>query len=92
MWVPGYSAEVYAPPVDRGGQGLLRSACAWLRAPRIAVGALGRYGVWYRVHGEGPYRALDVARHDGAEVRQPCHAAFARVYPECVLQCHFGDL
>ena len=23
VWVPGYSAEVYAPPIGRGGQGLL---------------------------------------------------------------------
>ena len=89
MWVPGYSAEVYAPPVGRGGQGVLQSARAWLRAPGVAVGALGRYQVRYCVHGEGPYRTLDVASNDGAEVRQPCHAAFARVYPECVLRCHF---
>ena len=54
MWVSGYSAEVYAPPVGRGGQRFLQSARAWLRAPGVAVGALGRYGVWYRVHGEGP--------------------------------------
>ena len=59
-------------------------------APGVAVGALGRYGVRYRVHGEGLYRALDVAGDDGAEVRQPCRAAFAIVYPDCVLQCHFG--
>ena len=24
MWVPGYCDEVYAPPVGRGGQGLLQ--------------------------------------------------------------------
>ena len=89
MWVPGYSAEVYAPPVGRGWQGLLQSARAWLRAPGVALGALGRYGVWYCVHGEGPYRALAEAGDDGAEVRQPCRAAFAIVYPECVLQWHF---
>ena len=90
MWVPGYSAEVYAPPVGRGGQGLLQSARAWLRAPGVAVGALRRYGMWYGVHGEGPYRTLDVAGDDGAEVRQPCRAVFAIVYPECVLPCHFA--
>ena len=90
MWVSGYSAEVYAPPVGRGGQGLLQSTRAWLRAPGVAVGALGRYGVRYRVHGEGPHRALDVVGDDGAEVSQSCGAAFAIVYPECVLQCHFG--
>ena len=54
------------------------------------MGALGRYGVWYRVHGEGRYGALDVAGDDGAEVRQPCRATFAIVNPECVLLCHFG--
>ena len=54
------------------------------------MGALGCYGVGYRVHREGPYRALDVAGDGGAEVRHPCRAAFAIVYPECVLQCHFG--
>ena len=90
LWVPGYGAEVYTPPVGRGGQGLLQSARAWLRALGVALGALGRYGVWYRIHGEGPYRALDVAGDDGAEVCQPCRAAFAIVYPECVLRCHFG--
>ena len=68
MWVSGYSAEVCAPPVGRGGQGLLQSARAWLRAPGVAVGSLGRYGVRYRVHGEGPHRALDAAGDDGAEV------------------------
>ena len=41
-------------------------------------------------NGEGPHRALDVEGDDGAEVRHPCRAAFAIVYPECVLQCHFG--
>ena len=46
-------------------------------------------GTAYTVH-EGPYCALDVAGDDGAEVRHPCRAAFAIVYPECVLQCHFG--
>ena len=90
MWVSGYRAEEYAPPVGRGGQGLLQSACAWQRAPRVAVGAWGCYGVRYRLHGEGPYRALDVAGDDVPEVRHPCRAAFAIVYPECVLQCHFG--
>ena len=90
MWVSGYSAEVYTPPVGRGGQGLLQSAPAWLRAPGVAVGALGRYGMRYRVHGEGPHRALDVAGDDGAEVRPSRRPAFAMVYPECVLQCHFG--
>ena len=58
MWVCGYRAEEYAPPVGRGGHGLLQSACAWQRAPRVAVGAWGCYGVRYRVHGEGPYRTL----------------------------------
>ena len=53
------------------------------------MGTLSRYGVWYRIHGEGPYRELDVVEDDGAEVRQPCRAAFAIVYPECVLKCHF---
>ena len=90
MWISGYSAEIYAPPVGRGGQGLLQSARAWLRAPGVAVGALRRYGVRYRVPGEGSHRALDVAADDGAEVRQSCRAAFAIVYPKCVLQCHFG--
>ena len=90
MWVSAYSAEVYAPPVGRGGQGLLQSAPAWLRAPGVAVGALDCYGVRYRVHGEGPHRALDVAGDNGAEVRQSCRATFAIVCPECVLQCHFG--
>ena len=28
VWVSGYNAEVYAPPVGRGGQGLLRGARA----------------------------------------------------------------
>ena len=82
MWVSGYSAEVYAPPVGRGGQGLLQSARSWLRAPGVAVAALGRYGVRYRVHGEGPHHALGVAGDDGAEVRQSCRAALAMVYPE----------
>ena len=90
LWVPGYSAEVYDPPVGRGGQGLLQSARAWLRAPGVAVGALGRHGVLYRVHGEGPYRVLDVAANDGAVVGQPCRAAFSIAYQECVLQCHHG--
>ena len=90
MWVSGYSAEIHAPPVGRGGQGLLQGARAWLRAPGVAAGALGRYWVWYRVHGEDPYRALYVAGDDGAEIRQPCCAAFAIVYPECVLLCHLG--
>ena len=49
--VPGYSAEVYAPPVGGVGQGLLQGAPAWLRAPGVPVGALGRYGVRYRVYG-----------------------------------------
>ena len=40
-------------------------------------------------NGEGPYRALAEAGDDGAEVCQPCRAAFAIVYPECVLQWHF---
>ena len=88
--VPGYSAEVYAPPVGRGGQGLLQGARAWLRAPGVAVAALGLYGVWYRVCGDRPHRALYVAGDDGAEVRQPCCAAFAIVYPECVLPGHLG--
>ena len=90
MWVSGYSAEVYAPPVGRGGQGLLQGARAWLRATGGAVGALGHYGVWYRVYGEGSYRALYVAGDDGAEVRQLCCAAFAKVYPECILQRDLG--
>ena len=90
MWVSGYSAEVYTPPVGRGGQGFFQSARAWLRAPGVAVGARGRYGVRYSVHGEGPHRAPDVAGDDGAELRLSCRAAFAIVYPECVLQCHFG--
>ena len=29
VWVSGHRAEEYAPPVGRGGQGLLQSACAW---------------------------------------------------------------
>ena len=88
MWVPGYSAHVDAPSVGRGGQGLLQGAHECLRAPGVAVSALGRYGVWYRVYGERPHRALYVAGDDGAEVRQPCCAAFAIVYPECVLPGH----
>ena len=35
------------------------------------MGALGRYGVWYRVHGEGPYRALDVATIPGSTFSKP---------------------
>ena len=54
------------------------------------MGAKGCYGVRYRVHGEGPYRSLDVAGDDVVEVRHPCRSAFAIVYPERVLQCHFG--
>ena len=57
MRVPGYSAEVYAPSVGGGGQGLLQGARAWLHAPGVASGALGRYGVRYRVYGEGSHRA-----------------------------------
>ena len=68
VWVPGYSAEVYAPPVGRGGQGLLQGARAWVGALGVAVGALGRYGVWYRLYGEGSHGALYVAENDGAEV------------------------
>ena len=83
LWV--YCRGIYAPPVGRGGQGLLQSARAWLRALGVAVGALGRYGVRYSVHGKGPHRGLDVAGDDGAEVRQLCRAALAIVYPECVL-------
>ena len=90
MWVPGYSAEVYAPPVGRGEQGLLQGPRAWVRAPGVAVGALGRYGLWYRVYGEGSHRALYVAGDERAEVRQPCCAAFAMVDPECVLPGHLG--
>ena len=90
LWISGYTAEVCVPPVGRGGQGLLQGTRAWLHAPGIAVSALGRYGVWYRVYGEGPYSALYVAGDYGAEVRQRCCAAFAIVYPECVLQCHLG--
>ena len=90
MWVSGYSADVYAPAVGRGGQGLLQGAGACLRAPGVAVGALGRYGVSYRLYGGGHYCALYVAWGDGAEVRQLCCAAFAMVYPECVLQSHLG--
>ena len=48
--VPGYSAEVYAPPVGRAGQGLLQGARGCVRAPGFSVGALGCYGVWYRVY------------------------------------------
>ena len=90
MWFSGYSAEVYAPPLGRGGQRLLQGGHAWLRARGVAVGALGRYGVWNRVYGEGPYRALYVAGDGGADVRQPCCAAFTIVYPECVLQYLLG--
>ena len=49
VWVPSHSAVVYAAPVRRVGQGLLQSACARVRASGVAVGALGRDGVWYRV-------------------------------------------
>ena len=90
LWVPRYSAEVYAPPVGRGGQGLRQGARSGVRAPGVAVGALGQYGVWYRVYGEGCHCALYVAGDDGAEVRQPCYAALAMVYPECVVQGHLG--
>ena len=90
MCISGYSAEVYAPPVGRGGQGLLQGARAWLGAPEVAVGALDRYGGWYRVFGEGFYHALYVAGDDGVEVHQPCCAAFAILYPDCVLHCHLG--
>ena len=74
MWVSGYSAEVYAPPVGRGGQGLLQTARAWLRAPGVAVGALGRYGVRCRVHGEGStarwmWRGMMVRRSASRAVR-----------------------
>ena len=90
MWVPGYSAEVYAPPVGRGGQGCCRAPAhgSVHRGLQWVHGAV--MGVRYRVHGEGPYCALDVAGDDGAEVRHPCCAVSAIVYPECVLQRHFG--
>ena len=83
--VPGYSAEVYAPPVGRGGQRLLQGARAQLCAPGVVVGAPGRYGVRYGVYGEGSHRAPYVVGDDGAEVCQRCCAAFAMVYPERVL-------
>ena len=74
MCVSGYSAQVYAPPVGRGGQGLLQSACAWLRAPGVAVGARGRYGVRYRVQVKGPtagcmWRGMMVRRSASRAVR-----------------------
>ena len=63
----------------------------WRASAHLAgVRRMGCYGVRYRVHGEGPYRALDVAGDDGAEVRHPCRAAFVIVYPDRVLQCHLG--
>ena len=83
--IPGYSAEAYAPPVSGGRQGLLQGARAWFRAPGGAVGAVGRYGVRYRVYGEGSHRPSYVVRDDGAGVSQTCCAAFAMVYPQRVI-------
>ena len=85
MRIPWYSAEVYVPPVGRAGQGLLQGARARLCAPGVAVGALGRYGVRYGVYGERSYRAMYVVGYDGAGVCLPGCAAFAILYPECVL-------
>ena len=90
MWVPGHSAEVYVPPLGRGAQGLLPGARAWVCGSGVAVGALRRYGVRYRVQGEGSHRALYLTGDDGVEVRQPCCAPFAMVYPDRVLKCHLG--
>ena len=83
--IPRYGAETYAPHVCGGRQGSLQGARAWFRAPGGAVGAVGRYGVRYRVYGEGSHRLSYVVRDDGAEVCQTCCAAFAMVYPERVL-------
>ena len=65
--VPRYRTEAYAPPVGRGGQGLLQGTRARLCAPGDAVCALGRYGMRYRVYAESSYRALYVVGDDGAE-------------------------
>ena len=90
VWVSGYSAEIYASPVGRGGEGLLQAARTRVCAPRVAVGALALFGVRYRVYSEGSHHALYVVGDDGAEVCQSCRAAFAMVYPDWFLQCHLG--
>ena len=84
VWVARYSAEVYALPVGRGGQGLLQGTRAWLphRELQWMHSAVMGCGTAYMV--KGP-TALYVAGDDGAEVRQPCCAAFAMVYPETIL-------
>ena len=87
MWVPGYSAEEYAPSVGGAGQRLLQGARAWVRAPGVALGAPGCYGWRHRVNGEGSHRALCVVGDDRAEVRQSCCAAFSMVYPESLWAC-----
>ena len=58
--VPGFSAEVYAAPVVKAGQGLLQGGRARLCALVVAVGALGCCGVRYCVDGEASQRALYV--------------------------------
>ena len=85
MPVPGYSPAVFAPPVGGGWQGLLQGARTWLRAPGVAVGAVGRHGVRYDVYDEGSDCVLYVVGDDGAEVCQPSCAAFTRVYSKRVL-------
>ena len=89
MWVPGYSVKVYAPSVGGGGQQLLQGSRTWLRATRVAVSALCCYAVRHPVNAQGSLGALFVLGDDGAEVCQPCCAAFPMLYPECVVSCHF---